>query len=324
METIKIGTRPLVLPALIPSISSFETQIAPVAALRLQITMQEPVSLVSAYDLSVDTEGRLAEMCRKFRQNGVMFLDSGGYEVSRMNRYAGAKDWSLERYLDLAAPDLFDFAFSFDEFPNPPDQSWQEYAGRLEVIFDGHNRKIADAKLIPVIHLSDRDGHNRYSDEEAVELVTQVAESRNFQFVAVTEREMGAGLAARAALVGKIKSSLSANTETKLHILGCGNPLAFSVFAQAGADSCDGLEWCRTYCSSDMRLYHFQHSEAVGHAIQPLTFQAEMLLDNTDDYYIRTSVVNLNNFSHIVRAVQSAPQSATAFIEKAYGEPIRL
>src|SRR5689334_14298829 len=80
MDAITVGTRTLTLPSLIPSISSFETQLSPAAALRLQTTLREPVSLVSAFDLVADQSGDLRALCREYRKGGVLFLDSGGYE----------------------------------------------------------------------------------------------------------------------------------------------------------------------------------------------------------------------------------------------------
>jgi hypothetical protein len=45
-----------------------------------------------------------------------------------------------------------------------------------------------------------------------------------------------------------------------LHILGTGNPWSIAVLAAAGADSFDGLEWCRVAVDRDTgRLNHFQH-----------------------------------------------------------------
>jgi hypothetical protein len=86
MAAITIGTRSFRVPIFVPSISSFETQLRPASALRLQLTLREPISLVSAYDVANDPE--LVELCRAFRGQGVLLLDSGGYESSRILRYS--------------------------------------------------------------------------------------------------------------------------------------------------------------------------------------------------------------------------------------------
>lgn len=323
MGAVTLGGRSLELPSLIPSTSSFETQIQPIDALRLQITLHEPVSLISAYDLAKDETGELVKLCQTFRRQGIMFLDSGGYETSRVGKYGAPHSWTLEDFLKAAEPDLFDVSFSFDLFPEPPHQTWKEYAEALGDLLDGHSDRIADEKLIPVVHLATKDGKSRFSDADAIALVRYVAESRSHAFVAVTERELGSGLSARISLIRKIKLALD-QSRVLLHVLGCGNPLSFAAFAEAGVDSCDGLEWCRTYCSSDMRLYHFQHSHNIGSVIEPTSVQTDLLLATTHDYYVKTSVINLNNFSHIIRSVQAAPSKAIEALSKTYNEPIRI
>jgi hypothetical protein len=86
MGRISAGNKSLTLPAMVPSISSFETQLPIRDAIALQQILQEPISLVSAFDLrekSTDTE----ELCKKFRDTGILLLDSGGYEWSRIRKY---------------------------------------------------------------------------------------------------------------------------------------------------------------------------------------------------------------------------------------------
>src|ERR1700731_4447556 len=118
MATITIGTRSFRTPIFVPSISSFETQLKPVRALGLQYTLREPISLVSAYDVANDSE--LIKLCKAFREQGVLLLDSGGYESSRISRYSSDPDgtrWNFEKYSSIAGNDIYDYIFSFDYFP---------------------------------------------------------------------------------------------------------------------------------------------------------------------------------------------------------------
>lgn len=320
MNSIAVGTRTLSLPSLIPSISSFETQLSPEGALRLQTTLREPVSLVSAFDLVSDTEDRLRSLCREYRKFGVMFLDSGGYETSRVRKYA-PYEWTLEKFLATADADLYDFAFSFDIFPCLPVESWSDYFDRLDTLLDQHS--IPSTKLIPVVHVTSQDGHHRFSDDHIVQLAEMVAGSHSSPFIAIPERELGAGLRPRVDVARRIVTALKKRTDVRLHILGCGNPLSFAAFTDAGVASCDGLEWCRTYCSSDMRLYHFQHSETVGGLLEPVSEQAQLLLEY-GDYYLKTAVTNLNNFAAIVRDVQDRSGSALEIISKSFGQTVNI
>ena len=84
-----------------------------------------------------------------------------------------------------------------------------------------------------------------------------------------------------------------------LHLLGTGNPLAIAVLAAAGADSFDGLEWCRTAVDRETALlYHHQQYDFFRYqtvlssspfvragATDPKTsFIAKMALHNVDFY----------------------------------------
>jgi len=118
MGTITIGRRSFETPVLIPSVSSFETQLQPIDALLLQYTMQEPISLVSAYDVWLKPK-KLVPVCKKFRREGVLLLDSGGYESSHISYYAHsqrASGWTFSTYAKIAKLDIYDLIFSFDYF----------------------------------------------------------------------------------------------------------------------------------------------------------------------------------------------------------------
>src|ERR1043166_966938 len=111
MSTITIGNRSFETPVLVPSVSSFETQLSPASALRLQRTLQEPISLVSAYDVWAD-RANLVPLCKEFRRSGILLLDSGGYESLRVSKYAREQRderWSFSRYAEIASEDIYDF-----------------------------------------------------------------------------------------------------------------------------------------------------------------------------------------------------------------------
>jgi tRNA-guanine family transglycosylase len=78
--------------------------------------------------------------------------------------------------------------------------------------------------------------------------------------VAIPERELGDGILARAKMVHAIRKTLnSLGFYQPLHLLGTGNPLTIAILSAVGADSFDGLEWCRTVANSGTGgLYHLQ------------------------------------------------------------------
>ena len=113
MGTITIGNRSFETPVMVPSISSFETQLSPAAALQLQGLLGEPITLVSAYDVA-QHKSELVPLCREFRQGGVILMDSGGYESSRIARYLrnhAQRSWDFLAYARTAANEIYDFDF---------------------------------------------------------------------------------------------------------------------------------------------------------------------------------------------------------------------
>lgn len=266
MHSVAVGNKTLSLPTLVPSISSFETSLEPLAALRLQQTMREPVSLVSAYDVRA-ANAEFVDVCREFRKTSVLLLDSGGYEHDHIKRYAGdrAPTWTFDDFKAVCSLGLHDFAFSFDYFCR--DESESESSSDFELrligeIFNAHDF-VVPTQLIPVVHLQSRNGEMRLNESQILSLVSRVASECKSPFVAIPERELGYGIVERAVLAKKICEAIKiANARVGLHVLGCGNPLSFAFMCVAGAVMADGLEWCRTFAAENYHLHHF-HQEPL-------------------------------------------------------------
>jgi hypothetical protein len=228
MSTITIGDRSFETPILVPSGSSFETQLRPRDALRLQITLQEPISLVSAYDVALEQDD-LIPLCRTFRkQGGALLLDSGGYETQRIYRYARddkQERWNFKEYAKVASEDIYDLIFSYDYFLNKG-ESTSDFSRRLIRELHAHTDVFDITKLIPVIHLQTRDGEHSLGDEAVVELFATVLEHVNCQFIAVAERELGTGLPARARLTKLIVRTSTLRDQTEYLSQRAVRPLA--------------------------------------------------------------------------------------------------
>jgi hypothetical protein len=312
MGTITIGNRSFEAPILVPSVSSFETQLQPLDALRLQYTMREPISLVSAYDVA-RSHGDLVALSKAFRESGVLLLDSGGYESSRISRYADdRKDangrWSFAEYARIAKEDIYDLIFSFDYFLSDS-ESVSSYSKRLVREFRNHASVVDISKLIPVVHVQSVDGKRLLREDEVIDLFCSVVSEVECSFVAIPERELGSGIASRVALTRKISQALRVNpsTECSLHILGCGNLLSFSLLTLAGAVMCDGLEWCRTFAADHFHLHHFQHRDVFEdpgyHLGNPV---AEFIISEAGlSYPTSVAVRNLLSFQAFTRSLHA-------------------
>jgi hypothetical protein len=327
MHSIKVGNKTLNLPILVPSISSFETQLNPVAALKLQITLREPISLVSAFDVHVIGK-ELSDLSEEFRKSGVLLLDSGGYEHSRIAQYAGPKSptWDFKNFRAVCEKGIYDFAFSFDYFwcDFDPDETVSQYEARLLTGLSEHDF-IPPEKLIPVLHLHARKNHNkRLTEDEILKLIQRIGSETRSPFIAIAERELGQGIVQRFQLAKKICRALpNVRADLGLHVLGCGNLLSFAFLATAGAWMADGLEWYRTFVAENFHLHHFQHEPIILPAKSNEVYNpmASLILSENLSYPLKAATLNLMSlqaFSHSFNASLKA-KSVSKFVEKCFG-----
>jgi queuine/archaeosine tRNA-ribosyltransferase len=122
--------------------------------------------------------------------------------------------------------------------------------------------KLTEAPVLPIVHVPKlRQGG--YDLTHLPTILKQIATELTPKVIAVAERELGAGIIARAKTVRAIRKALNELPFYQpLHLLGSGNPWTVAILAAAGADTFDGLEWCRVVIDSGGeadRTNHFQH-----------------------------------------------------------------
>ena len=299
MHSVSAENKSFNTPLLVPSISSFETQLNPIAALQLQYLLREPVSLVSAYDIKRQGKS-YEELCHQFRKSGILLLDSGGYEHSHVLRYSpnAAPTWTFDDFKAVCGLALYDYVFSFDYFwcDISENESVADFEARLlGEMFSSHDFA-PPHKLIPVLHLHARnDETKKLSEAEIISLVTRIASECQSPFVAIPERELGDGLLARYRLAKAICDALARQgNEVGLHVLGCGNLLSFAYFAVAGVWMADGLEWYRTFVADDFHLHHFQQEPVFGSACgRTYNPAADLILAQELPYRVKVATINL-------------------------------
>lgn len=264
--SIQINNKELSLPGFVFSLSSHETQIQPTDGLKLFSMLEQPsAALVSSYDAwTSHKDNKFNKWVRELDGSGcIFFMDSGNYESHRKKDIRSNKNkdgWWRKKHIDMVKKYSPDIVFSFDKI-NPK--------GLFEeVLFSTINNVRSDiealdslpTKVCPIIHIPDKikDGISR--DIYAANLIKEVAKSLDPIMVAVPERELGDGIHQRIKTVKAIRDELNQlGKYYPLHLLGTGNPMSILLFADAGADCFDGLEWCRTVADWEKRtLHHFQ------------------------------------------------------------------
>ncbi len=302
------------LPTLFLSVSSHETQLVPADAVRALRVFGVPAILISAYDMVARRKplAMIAELTEYRKNGGFVLVDSGNYEASRL----GTRRWKKADLEEALAQTPHDWAFCFDVM-NPkhdPSRAVDEIVDAIE-----RDRAFTKAPVLPIVH-APRHRQGGYSFDEVPRIVREVADRLEPQLIAIPERELGAGLIARAQNVRAIREELSKLPFYQpLHILGTGNPWTVAVLAAAGADTFDGLEWCRMVVdrASD-RLHHYQHFDLFTYqtrvADSPIAREA---LDDPDiDFAGKVAFHNLDYFVNFERNMRDAVRegSLEAFV----------
>lgn len=318
-DATALGTRLVRSPLFIFSVSSFETQISPKIAIELLTLALTPQAvLVSAYDIARAPGDKLRisneDLVRLVSHGCAIVVDSGNYEAQRFHQSSSDKSsrarWktNAEGFHKAVRGKPFDVAFTHDKleiFGRRAEVSIEKIAARVnrELIRD---RKAMSRPIIPIIHAPKMES-GEYLSELVLEIAAIVISDKSIDSIAVAERELGDGILARAFLVQRLRRLLNeSGRRVGIHILGTGNPLSCLCLAYAGADTFDGLEWCRTTTDRDMRLSHFQHLEFMEKHIGAVDNDRVKLLLEDDGMPNRIKAIlwNIYHFDRFARDLQ--------------------
>ena len=316
-QALVIYGKEIKLPHFVFSVSSFETQISPRDGLQLFTVLGQPqAALISAYDAwTYRKDRRFLKMARDLRYSPcTVFLDSGNYEADRKRDQKTKKNkegWTHQKYVEMAGAMSPDIAFGFD---NPrPRWAREEAAEKIIAATKSDQNAIRPSSfpICPIVHVpKKREGDQLTLEEAASGIILKVAHELDPIMIAIPERELGDGIEKRMETVREIRGQL--NTLGKyypLHLLGTGNPLSIVALAAAGADSFDGLEWCRTAADWDTGgLFHFQHFDFfVDHYLGRITDSSirKLLEGENVPYPAKVACLNIEIFKSWVEQLRA-------------------
>ncbi len=244
---LSIAQAVIPLPCFFPSVSSVKTNLMPVDYVELLDAAAHPLFLVSAYDIANCSTGQRqhmnAALSRSKERGSVILMDSGNYEAY----WKGDRMWTPDCLHEVARESEHHLCFCHDN---------QEPPNTLALITEDvvtsvlRDQEHALGTVVPIIH---------GPAESLPATARMVAEQLFPVLLAVPERSLGGGIIARTRTVRQLREILNQlGVYVPLHLLGTGNPLSIAVYAMAGADSFDGLEWCRTVVDYESgKLSHF-------------------------------------------------------------------
>jgi hypothetical protein len=279
-ETLVVGGINVPVPTFFPAISSVKSNVQPLDDLMVLRAIKYPQFLISAHDVhyaKLSHRSRIETLLKEAVRDGqIVLLDSGNYEAFWRERQ---KWWSSQRLARTLRSTPSHLAFAFDDLQARGGS--KTLARRIEAaVLRGH-RYARQATVVPIVHAS---------RSALPATVAEVARRLTPILVGVPERELGEGLYQRAAGVAKIRDRLDRlGYYCCLHLLGTGNPVSILVYAMAGADSFDGLEWCRTTVDyATARLHHLTQwdmfDQQSGLELRKLPFRAAALIHNLRFY----------------------------------------
>lgn len=236
------------LPSFFPSVSSVKTNLMPVDYVELLDAAGHPLFLASAYDIAncpLEQRSRMNAALRRSKGRGTAILmDSGNYE----RFWKGELAWTPDRFHEVAKESEHHLCFCHDnqEPPNTAEAIAEDVVSSVL-----RDQEHALGTVAPIIHAP---------TDLLPTAARMVAEQLFPVLLAVPERALGNGIIARTQMVRRLRGALDElGFYCPLHLLGTGNPLSIAVYAMAGADSFDGLEWCQTVVDHETgRLFHFQ------------------------------------------------------------------
>ncbi len=252
---LSIAQTVIPLPCFFPSVSSVKTNLMAVDYLELLAAAGHPHFLASAYDIAhCPPEHRprmnAALSQSKGRGTGIL-MDSGNYE----GFWKGDLTWSHETFHEIVRTSDHHLCFCYDN-QEPPDTAAAIADDVITSVL--RDQQHALGTVAPIIH----------GPTELLPAAVRMVAERLFPvLLAVPERALGDGIVARTHAVRRLRDALDeTGLWCPLHLLGTGNPLSIAIYAMAGADSFDGLEWCQTAVDHETaKLFHFQQWDLFRH-----------------------------------------------------------
>lgn len=209
--------------------------------------------LVSAYDLhyrALHESERLLSggSPTPFHHPNLLMLDSGLYEtrerVGYDDGYERPNEWTSNMYyelLDALPKDLslaiVNYDLNADQLTEPEQMSYAAQLGRARRFFAAH-RSFASVCLLKPERPRDFIKPDR--------LTPCAAELKEFDIVAVTEKELGNTLFDRFARLIALRRLLrEQRVEAPIHVFGGLDPLLTPLYVACGAELVDGVGWLR-------------------------------------------------------------------------------
>lgn len=211
--------------------------------------------LISAYDIY---HGNLPAPKDLPFTPELVFLDSGGYEISTDRDYSSVID-------PLPAPKPWDLSKLQSVLGD-----WPEELPLAMVSYDHHEERkpvadqiVAARKLfrkyqqhVHLLLVKPETTTQTLLDEALKSVIADAAQLGSFDMIGVTEKELGRSMLDRMVQVARLRLAMDdADVKVPIHVFGSLDPLSVCLYYISGAEVFDGLTWIRYGYDNGRCLY---------------------------------------------------------------------
>ena len=213
------------------------------------------VFLISAYDIYYKHLPHLSDLsCRP----DLIFVDSGGYEISTDRDYSSVIDplphpepWATDRLESVFENWPNQVPAVFVNFDHPDER--KPFADQ---VVDARRLFRRCRQHLTLLLLKPETRAKTTLKETIKSAVANVAELGSFNIVGVTEKELGRTMLDRMSQITSLRLAMDeADVKIPLHIFGSLDPLSVCLYYIAGAEIFDGLTWLRYAYNDGLCIY---------------------------------------------------------------------
>ena len=200
----------------------------------------------------------------------LIFLDSGGYEISTDRDYSSVID-------PLPAPEPWDLSKLQSVLAK-----WPEEIPLVIVSYDHHDERksvveqVADARKffrsypqqLHLLLLKPEKGTQSLLDEALKSVFADATQLGSFDLVGVTEKELGRSMLDRMVQIARLRRAMDdAGVQIPIHVFGSLDPVSVCLYYVSGAELFDGLTWIRYGYDDDGRCVYTHNLGVLKYGI---------------------------------------------------------
>jgi len=218
--------------------------------------------LISAYDIK---HGFIPKPDRYFRDKVLVFIDSGGYELSPYWDSTEVKQGSHNslvfteknyRKVLKSLPEHITFIVANYDWGTKKKSIASQIRAAQDLFVHYEDRRFLTTFII-------KPGQPKYL--EINDVLPHLDKLRAFNCIGVVEKELGENLLERLKTVAQLRTAMSQKgLDLPIHVWGGLDPITTPLYFFAGADIFDGVSWLRYAYHNGMAVYRDSHCVING------------------------------------------------------------